>query len=177
MWPTSSVTPSPLVLDADGINAVAGTGLLRERPAPTVVTPHPGEMARLLGVDTRAVQADRPGAARQLASEGAVVVLKGARTIVAAPDGRLAICPTGNPGMATGGTGDVLAGMLGGLLAQGIAAFEAASLGAFAHGAAGDAVAARRGEIGLVAGDLPVELPPVLARLRAAAEKEGRARS
>src|SRR6185503_19125557 len=118
-----------------------------ERGGPTIVTPHPGEMARLMETDTRAVQSDRLDMARTLAErDQVVVVLKGARTIVVAPDGSAAICPTGNPGMASGGTGDVLAGLLGGLLAQGLAPFEAAVLGVFAHGAAGDAVAARRGE-------------------------------
>jgi NAD(P)H-hydrate epimerase len=165
---------APLVLDADGLNSVAGASVLRERGGPTVVTPHPGEMARLLAGDTAAVQRDRPGAARGFAAaEGVVVVLKGARTVIAAPDGRMAICPTGNPGMATGGTGDVLAGCIGGLLAQGLDPFAAATLGVYAHGAAGDAVAARRGETGLVAGDLIEEFPPTLARLQAAAVGRG----
>ena len=161
-------TPAPLVLDADGLNIVAGTGTLRERAGPTVVTPHPGEMARLLGCETAEVQADRLGAARRLArSEGVVVVLKGARTVIAAPDGGAAISPTGNPGMATGGTGDVLAGIVGALLGQGLGPFDAAVLGVFAHGAAGDRVAARRGEVGLLASDLLAELPPTLAELQA----------
>jgi hydroxyethylthiazole kinase-like uncharacterized protein yjeF len=162
--------PVPLVLDADGLNAVAGTDLLRARPAATVVTPHPGEMARLLGTDTATVQQDRPGAARTLAErDGVTVVLKGARTIVAEPAGPTAISPTGNPGMASGGTGDVLAGILGGLVAQGLSPFDAATLAVFVHGAAGDTVAARAGEVGLTAGDLLPELPLALARLRGAA--------
>jgi len=164
-------TSVPLVLDADGLNVVAGTGILGERRAPTVVTPHPGEMARLLGCDTAEVQADRLGAARRLArAEGAIVVLKGARTVVAAPDGGAAISPTGNPGMASGGTGDVLAGILGALLGQGLPPFDAAVLGVFVHGAAGDRVAARQGEVGLLAGDLLAELPSTLAGLQAARE-------
>jgi NAD(P)H-hydrate epimerase len=164
----------PLVLDADGLNLVARTHLLRARPAPTIVTPHPGEMARLLGTDAAHVQADRLGAARRLAgAEGVVAVLKGARTIVATPDGAAAICPTGNPGMASGGTGDVLAGVIGALLAQGLAPVDAATLGAFAHGAAGDAVASRRGEVGLIARDIIAELPPTLARLQAAGRSDG----
>jgi ADP-dependent NAD(P)H-hydrate dehydratase / NAD(P)H-hydrate epimerase len=164
---------APLVLDADGLNAVAGTGLLGERGGPTIVTPHPGEMARLMETDTRAVQADRLGVTRSLAERAqVVVVLKGARTIIAAPDGTTAICPTGNPGMASGGTGHVLAALLGGLLAQGLAPFDAVVLGVFAHGAAGDAVAARRGEMGLLAGDLIDELPPTFVRLHAAARGE-----
>src|SRR5262249_690759 len=110
---------APLVLDADGLNAVAGTALLRERPAPTVVTPHPGEMARLLGCSTGDVQTDRLHAARRFAAEhGVVTVLKGARTVIATPDGRTAISPTGNPGMASGGMRDVLSGIVGRLLAQ-----------------------------------------------------------
>jgi NAD(P)H-hydrate epimerase len=96
-----------------------------------------------------------------------VVVLKGARTIVVAPDGRAGIVPTGNPGMATGGTGDVLAGIMGGLVAQGLDAFDAACLGAFAHGLAGDRVTLRQGEAGLLARDLLDELPPSLATLQA----------
>ncbi len=163
----------PLVLDADGLNAVAGTSVLRERPGPTVVTPHPGEMARLQGGDTARVQADRLGAARAFArAERVVVVLKGARTVIASPVGATAICPTGNPGMASGGTGDVLAGVIGALLAQGLAAYDAAALGVFAHGAAGDAVAARQGEVGLLASDLLAELPATLERLQAAARPE-----
>ncbi len=163
---------TPLVLDADGLNAIAGTAVLRERPAPTIVTPHPGEMARLLGCSTTEVQADRVATARRFAAAHDVVtVLKGARTVIAAPGGGVAISPTGNPGMGSGGMGDVLSGILGGLLAQGLDAMAAASLGVFAHGAAADAVAARRGEVGLLAGDLLDELPPTIARLQA----EGRA--
>lgn len=157
----------PLVLDADGLNAVAGTDLLRQRPGSTIVTPHPGEMARLIGVSTGDVQADRVATARRFAAEqGVVTVLKGARTVIAEPDGRVAIVPTGNPGMASGGMGDVLSGILGGLLAQGLTPAAAAHLGVFAHGAAADAVAARRGEIGLLAGDVAHELPPTIARLQ-----------
>src|SRR5262245_44369174 len=139
----------PLVLDADGLNAIAGTALLRERPAATVVTPHPGEMARLTGCSTAEVQADRVGTARRFAAEqGVVAVLKGARTVIATPQGAVAISPSGNPGMASGGMGDVLAGIVGGLLAQGLDAADAAAFGVFAHGAAAGAVAARRGEVG-----------------------------
>jgi NAD(P)H-hydrate epimerase len=164
----------PLVLDADALNAVAGTQTLGTRAGPIVVTPHPGEMARLLGTDVASVQGDRPGAARRFARDnGVIVVLKGARTIVASPDGRAAISPTGNPGMASGGMGDVLAGVIGGLIAQGLSALEGATLGVFAHGAAGDAVAARRGEIGLLARDLMAELPPTVAWLQGAPQRGG----
>jgi NAD(P)H-hydrate epimerase len=158
----------PLVLDADGLNAIAGTTVLRDRPAPTVVTPHPGEMARLLGSSTADVQTDRLAAARRFAAEhGAVTVLKGARTVIVGPEGAGAICPTGNPGMASGGMGDVLAGIVGGLLAQRLEPFVAACFGVFAHGAAADAVVAGRGTVGLLAGDLLAELPPTIARLQA----------
>jgi NAD(P)H-hydrate epimerase len=119
------------------------------------------------------VQRDRLGAARGFAGRtNAVVVLKGARTVIASPDGGVGISPTGNPGMASGGTGDVLAGVVGALLAQGLTPFEAATLAVFAHGAAGDTVADRQGETGLLAGDLLPELPCTLARLQAAARPE-----
>ncbi|OLB64044.1 MAG: bifunctional ADP-dependent (S)-NAD(P)H-hydrate dehydratase/NAD(P)H-hydrate epimerase, partial [Nitrospirae bacterium 13_2_20CM_2_61_4] len=112
----------PLVLDADGINALAGHAhILRRAQAPVILTPHPGEMARLLGASVADVQQDRLGVAGRFAREfNAHVVLKGAGTVLAGPDGSLAVNPTGNPGMATGGTGDVLTGMIVGLLAQGL---------------------------------------------------------
>jgi hydroxyethylthiazole kinase-like uncharacterized protein yjeF len=131
----------PLLLDADGLFAV-GTdlGLLRERHAPTVVTPHAGEAARLLGISREAVEADRIAAVRAIAGGGVVCVLKGPRTLVS--DGeRVAVTMTGGPALATLGTGDVLAGMIGTLLAQGLDAYQAAVLGAHLHGAAGDAAA------------------------------------
>jgi len=163
-------TPVPLVLDADGLNAVVGVDHLRDRHGPTVITPHPGEMARLIGAATADIQADRIGIARRAAADrGVVVVLKGAGTVVAAPDGRAAISSTGNPGMASGGMGDVLAGMVGALLAQGLDPFDAAALAVFVHGAAADAVAARRGEAGLLARDVLDEIPPTLARVQDAA--------
>jgi hydroxyethylthiazole kinase-like uncharacterized protein yjeF len=166
------VAEVPMVLDADGLNAVAGTRLLEGRRCPVVLTPHPGEMARLLGGTTTDVQADRLGVARRFADEhGVVVVLKGAGTVLAAPDGRCAISPTGNPGLATGGSGDVLAGVVGGLLAQGLAPFEAASFGVFAHGRAADAIAERRGTVGLLARDLLAELPGTVAALQAQARR------
>lgn len=147
----------PLVLDADAINAFAGAPeLLRARPGQTVVvTPHPGEMARLLGVSTADVQAHRLEAARRLAASNRLfVVLKGHRTIVATPDGRAHINPTGNPGMATGGTGDVLSGMVAGWLAQIGDAEGACTLGVYLHGLAGDMAAADQSEVAMTAGDL-----------------------
>jgi NAD(P)H-hydrate epimerase len=164
-----------LVLDADALNAVAGTRCLRERPAATVVTPHPGEMARLLGCDTATVQADRIAAARRFAvAEGVVTVLKGARTIIAAPDGRVAINPTGNPGMASGGMGDVLAGVIGGLLAQRLEPFEAACAGAYVHGAAGDAAATTRGTVGLLARDVLDHIPGAIRAAQASVPPQPR---
>jgi NAD(P)H-hydrate epimerase len=150
--------PIATVIDADGLNALAdhpGLVAVIAHDAPIVLTPHPGEMARLVGGTIEEVQDDRVGIARRKAQEwGAVVVLKGARTVVADPDGPAAIIPTGNPGMATGGTGDVLAGLVGALLAGGIRPREAARAAAWIHGRAGDLAAEKFGERGLIAGDL-----------------------
>jgi ADP-dependent NAD(P)H-hydrate dehydratase / NAD(P)H-hydrate epimerase len=159
-----------LVLDADGLNCAAGRpDWLARRRGETILTPHPGEMARLVGGTTADVQADRVGAARRLAQEsGAVIVLKGARTVIAAPKGRVAINPTGNPGMASGGMGDALAGIAGSLVGRGIPAFEAACAAVYWHGLAADRVALRRGESGLLATDVIEELPVALAERQAA---------
>ncbi len=165
--------PLAVVIDADALNCLAAAppdGAWGTRERPRVLTPHPGEMARLTGLDGSAVQADRVGIARRLAAErGVVVVLKGARTIIAEPDGRVAINCSGNPGLGSGGTGDVLAGILGGLLAQGYPAPDAARLGVFLHGYAADRVAARRGIVGLLASDVIEELPAATAALAALA--------
>jgi len=159
---------APVVLDADGLGAVVGTTMFRRRRQETIITPHPGEMSRLAGIETTAVQADRVGVARRFAAaEGVVCVLKGARTVIAAPDGRFAVCPTGNPGLASGGTGDVLAGIVGGLLSQGLAPFEAAGLAVYAHGLAADRLAERTGEVGMLARDVLTELPRTLASIQA----------
>ena len=160
----------PLVLDADGLNALAGRPEeLRQRKAATVLTPHPGEMARLLGMSSREVQADRLAAARRAAeATGAVVVLKGRGTLVAEADGEVAVNPTGNPGMATGGSGDVLTGLLAALLAQGYAAAAAARLAVYLHGLAGDLAVESTGFEGLSAGDLLASIPRAFQRLRGA---------
>jgi ADP-dependent NAD(P)H-hydrate dehydratase / NAD(P)H-hydrate epimerase len=146
----------PAVLDADALNAFAErSDLLRGLEVPLVLTPHPGEMARLAGCSTADVQADRIGIALDRARAwGATVILKGARTVVADPSGPAAVIPTGNAGLATGGTGDVLAGLAGALLAGGLPPGAAARAAAWVHGRAGDLVARRLGERGLVAGDL-----------------------
>ena len=158
LWLTALDAGKPLVLDADGLNLLAREP--RRFGAPTVLTPHPGEAARLLGVATASVEQDRFAAARELARRcGAVVVLKGAGSLIADPDGRLDVCPWGNPGMASGGMGDLLTGIVAGLLAQGCSAWQAACLGTGLHARAGDR-AAQQGERGLLASDL-------LAHLRA----------
>lgn len=162
----------PLVLDADALNLIARDKeiltdtVLKEYRKRWVLTPHPGEMARLLNLSVSAVQADRIGHALRASREwGTTVVLKGAHTIVALPDGRAYINPTGNPGLATGGTGDVLSGLIAGLIAQGLTPEDAALAGVFIHGWAGDRIAARKGMPGLVAGDLLEEIPLVLKDL------------
>ncbi len=153
--------PCPVVVDADGLLALPEWSP-GESPRPaTVLTPHPGEMAVLLDCTVAAVQADRAEAARTAAVRyRAAVVLKGARSVVAAPDGRVAINPTGHPGMASGGMGDVLTGLVAALLGQGLGAYEAACAGAYLHGWAA-ALAAERlgGEIGILAADVADSLP------------------
>ena len=156
----------PLVLDADGLNALDGDlDLLARRPAATVITPHSGEYSRLA---RESVGDDRVAAARRLAERaGAVVVLKGSRTVVADPTGRAAVNPNGGPWLATAGTGDVLSGVIGALAAMGLAAFRAAAAGAWLHGRAGELYLPPPRHPGLVAGDLIDALPAVLAGLAA----------
>ncbi len=157
----------PTVVDADALNAVgADLDLLRGRGGNCVLTPHPGEMGRLMGITTEEVLRDRVGTALRCAERsGCVVVLKGARTIVASPDGRYFVNPTGNPGMASAGTGDVLTGMVGALLAMGRDPVAAASAAVYLHGAAGDLAAERVGEYSLTAGDLTDSIGPALAEI------------
>jgi NAD(P)H-hydrate epimerase len=160
----------PLVLDADAINACAGdrTRLTARERQTIVVTPHPGEMARLLGVPTSQVQAHRLETALTLAATHRLfVVLKGHRTVIATPDGHASVNPTGNPGMATGGTGDVLTGMIAGWLAQLGDAHAACRLGVYLHGAAGDLAANACGEVSMTAGDLVHRIGDAVLRLTA----------
>lgn len=155
----------PAVLDADALNALAGrAALLTECKTPPILTPHPGEMARLeTDATPHSVNADRIGTATRFARErGVFVVLKGARTVIARPDGAVAICPTGNPGMATAGTGDVLTGMVVGLLAQGLPSWEAACTATYVHGCAGDLAAGTMGQAGMIAGDVIEQIPYAL---------------
>jgi hydroxyethylthiazole kinase-like uncharacterized protein yjeF len=171
---------APVVIDADGLNLVAASLELQERvarrQAGTVVTPHPLEAARLLGISAAEVQADRLGAARSLARRlQAVVVLKGAGSVIARPEGDVVINPTGNPGLATGGSGDVLAGVCGALLAQGWPAWEAAIGAVWMHGAAADRlVESGIGPVGMTAGELPAAVRGVFNEL---VSKNGRGRS
>jgi NAD(P)H-hydrate epimerase len=161
----------PLVLDADGLFAFAAAPAeLRARRAPTVLTPHPGEAARLLGCMNAEIARDRLGAVRRLCAEtGCAVLLKGAPTVVARPGAPPLVNPTGGPALASGGTGDVLTGLIAALVAQGLDAAQAAGVGAFLHGLAGDRIAAARGDSGLVAEELADALPEAAQRLRSTA--------
>ncbi len=151
----------PWVIDADGLNHLAGeTSRLHSAKTPPLLTPHPGEMARLIGSDTATVNRDRVGIARAFALEHrCYVVLKGARSIIATLDGKVYINPTGNAGMASGGMGDVLAGILAGMLSQGLGVEDALKLGVFLHGFVGDRVAETKGEMGMIASDVVEALP------------------
>jgi hydroxyethylthiazole kinase-like uncharacterized protein yjeF len=157
----------PIVVDADGLNALTSslTSIRYRGTTPTVLTPHPGEMGRLLGIATGQIQADRQAAAlRCAATFKAVSLLKGARTLVAAPDGRMAFNRRGTAALATAGTGDVLTGTIAALLAQNLPAFEAARVGAYLHALAGEIAAEEKGVVGVIAGDVRDRLP--LARHR-----------
>ncbi|MDR0405838.1 MAG: NAD(P)H-hydrate dehydratase, partial [Clostridiales bacterium] len=156
---------SPVVLDADGINALsAHTDMLKGNVCGVVITPHPGEMARLTGSSADEVRNNAVGVAKDFAAEyNVVTVLKGARTVVASPDGEIRINVNGNSGMATAGSGDVLAGMICSLIAQGQPPALAAANGVYLHGAAGDLAARRFGERGMLAGDLLEQIPHALS--------------
>jgi NAD(P)H-hydrate epimerase len=174
-----AVLSIPVVLDADALNALGSDApaVLASAPAPRVLTPHPGEMGRLLGISTADVQADRLGHARRLAvATRAIVVLKGARTIIAAPDGSASVSPVACPALATAGSGDVLSGVVGALLARGLGPRAAAEVGVYVHGIAGEELAARLGD-GVTAGDLPLAIAGVMARLGGGGRAEPSARA
>ena len=159
----------PTVIDADALNALAKaenwSATLTASSA--ILTPHPGEMARLLGSTTEEVQADRMATAKAAAEKfGQVVVLKGANTVIAAPDGQIAVSPFANPALATAGSGDVLAGAIVGFLAQGLSAFDAAACGVYVHGLAGERARADMGDAGVIAGDLLPQLPMAIQGIR-----------
>jgi len=165
----------PILIDADGLNALASIGCEKAVTArgPLVLTPHPGEMARLLNVSTAAVNADRISAARTLAQKtGGCVLLKGARSVIADANGAVCVNSTGNPGMATPGMGDALCGIVGALLSRHMTSFDALTLGVFLHGYAADRVAAHRGRVGYLAGDLIEELPSAMEALSTAELRE-----
>lgn len=158
----------PMVIDADGLFALANNlDILKEKTSPVVITPHLGEMAYLLGISIDEVKKDRLGLAQMFAQKyQLVVVLKGARTIIADPEGNTYINSTGNSGMATAGCGDILTGMIAGLLAQKVSVLDAAKLGVFLHGLAGDLVLEEKGEYSLVASDLIDKIPGAIKKLR-----------
>jgi NAD(P)H-hydrate epimerase len=157
-----------MIIDADGLNNLAKIdGWPQALPLPTILTPHPGELARMTGLSAAEVQAARLASARRYAAEwGVTLVLKGANTIVASAEGPARISPFANPGLASGGTGDVLAGVIAGLVAQGLAPFDAASLGVYLHGLAGEQVRRELGSAGMLAGDLLPALPRVIKELK-----------
>ena len=171
----------PLLIDADGLNNLSGIEgwhrdsrfLGNDGDSPLVLTPHPGEMSTLTGLPVSEIQANRIGVAREWAERwGATVVLKGAHTVIASPGEPVRIAPFANPGLATGGTGDVLSGVIVSLLAQGLAPADAAAVGVYLHAVAGEAVTGRIGQAGLAASDLLDELPPAIAALRRATLKK-----
>ncbi len=158
----------PCVIDADGLNALAqNPKILSEAEGGFIFTPHPKELARLMGLTVKEIQSDRIRSAQEAAKRfGAIIVLKGAHTVVATPDDDVFIIPTGNSGMATAGSGDVLSGVIAGLLAQGMRSTWAAVAGAYIHGAAGDLAAAELGEDGMLASDIMNSVPHILKMLR-----------
>jgi NAD(P)H-hydrate epimerase len=168
LFKTCLKTELPVVLDADGLNILARLHPVLGQGAPLprgrwILTPHPAEAGRLLGTSAREVQNDRVAVARELARRfAAIVVLKGCGTVVAEHGGRYAICPLGNPGMASAGTGDVLAGVIGAFVAQGLDLWDAALAGVVAHASAGDLAATKTGERGMIASDIIAQLPAVL---------------
>lgn len=157
----------PKVIDADGLNALAeDRDILKDLGSQAILTPHPGEMSRLMGCSISDIQSDRIGVAQRFAEEnGVVLVLKGAPTVAADPQGMVYINSTGNSGLASGGTGDVLTGAIAGFLAQGLDAIDAAILGVYVHGLAGDLAAIAQGEAGMLAGDVLRHLPVAIQRL------------
>ncbi|MBW2480638.1 MAG: NAD(P)H-hydrate dehydratase, partial [Deltaproteobacteria bacterium] len=160
-------SPIPIVIDADGLNNLAASPRVLEGAcAPVILTPHPGEMARLADIPTGTVQQDRIKCARDFATAYNVhVILKGAHTVIAHPDGQVVINPTGNAGMASGGMGDVLTGMIAGLITQGIAPPEACRVGVYLHGAAADSLAQKMGPYGYLAGDVMEAIPGEIKKI------------
>lgn len=165
----TSVVKKPMVIDADGLNALVGhIGILpatsNRRPA-TILTPHEGEIARLIGLKKEFIHNNRKKVAKEFAKKyNIILVLKGHRTVVADPKGKIYVNKTGNPGMASGGVGDVLTGIIAGFLGQGLSGFDAACFGVYAHGLAGDIAVKEKGQLSLKATDLLDKLPEVLRK-------------
>jgi NAD(P)H-hydrate epimerase len=164
-----------LVLDADALNILAATPDRWQRlPADAILTPHPGEMSRLCGLSVEEIQANRIGTAMKYAVEwNKTIVLKGAYTAVASPDGRCRVSPFANAGLASAGTGDVLAGAIAGMTAQGLSLFDAASAGVYLHVEAGETIKNLLGDTGMIASDLLMALPAVIAQLKSATDSGG----
>jgi NAD(P)H-hydrate epimerase len=162
----------PMLIDADGLNIIADKiELLKDKPSPVIVTPHPGEMARIFNKTSKEIQANRIESSKRLAVEYRLyVILKGARTIIATPEGDIYINPTGNPGMATAGTGDVLSGIIAGFLCQGLSAKDSSILGVYLHGMAGDIAAENMSQTALIAGDLLKTFPEAVKQIEAAVD-------
>ena len=158
----------PVVLDADGLNILSRQpDWSKEFPGEAIFTPHAGEMARLLGCSIEEIQSNRLEAAQEAAAKWhKTVVLKGAYTVISAPDGRVRVSPFANAGLASAGTGDVLAGAVAGMLAQGLSLFEAAACGVYLHGLAGELVRAEMGDAGMLASDLLPVLPRAIRQLK-----------
>lgn len=157
--------PSSIVIDADALNVIARDFELREKNE-VIITPHPGEMSRLIGKSVQYVQANRIRVAKEAAKKyNCIVVLKGHKTVVASPAGKIYVNSTGGPGMATGGVGDVLTGMIAGLSGQGISSWDAAISGVYLHGRAGDLAAKEKGEYSMTASDLIEKIPNAIQQL------------
>jgi len=162
----------PCVIDADALTILSGLGhqdqVWRRLSADVILTPHPGEMCRLTGLSVDGIQSDRIGVAEKAAKRWCkTVVLKGAYTVIAAPDGRVLVSPFANCALSSAGTGDVLAGVISGLLAQGVPSFEAAAAGVYVHGKAGESAARELGDAGVIATDLLSRLPLAVKELKA----------
>ncbi len=162
-----SAISNPLVIDADALNALSGQiDILKKFSTPKILTPHPGEMARVLNISKISIEENRKAAAISLAQQThTVVLLKGACTVIASPDKKYALNPTGNAGMATAGSGDVLTGMIAAFLGQGLNAFEAARWGAYLHGLAGDLAAREKTRLAMIASDIIDFIPPAVKSL------------
>ncbi len=161
-------TQKPVVIDADALNALAtNMNVLRQTRTLKILTPHPGEMARLTKLKTDFIESKRLSIAKEFAAKfRVIVVLKGHRSVVASPDGRVYVNTTGNPGMATAGSGDVLTGMIAAFLAQGLKGFEAAKIGCYLHGKAGDLAAKQKMAVSLIATDIIENIPQVIGKER-----------